>query len=58
MRAIRAQRKLAQRLAPNGSRPKGMHRKTFERIQDRIWHLDMKCEDIVDAFRHRWEHLL
>lgn len=44
-RAWRKQSKLEARLAPNWRRPKGMHRKTRERILEAIW----ECEGVRDA---------
>ena len=46
-RCWRAQRKLEARLTENGHRPKGMRRKTFERINDRWVTLEERKDDLL-----------
>jgi hypothetical protein len=58
-RSWRTQRKLAARLGakddtnPHPSRPKGMHRRTYEQILRRIWDQEMRREEQLYLFMRR-----
>jgi hypothetical protein len=57
-RLLRAEAKLAQRLLADGTRPKGMHHTTYERIRQRIVDLQLRRFEIIDAFEERWASAL
>ena len=53
-RAWRGQVKLERRLGPNWSRPKGMHHKTRSRLLTRIFELENRREDLIEAVLGNW----
>lgn len=53
-RAWRGQVKLERRLGPNWSQPKGMHRTTRSRLMKRIFELENRREDLIEAVLDIW----
>lgn len=52
-RLWRKQRKLEKRLGPHGTKPKGMHWKTWERINDRIAQVELEKDALFTLFVSR-----
>jgi hypothetical protein len=57
-RAWRVQQKAEAKLGDGWARPKGMHRKTRERLLEIIWRCEERREVELALFMARWRHLL